>query len=479
MRNLSRHRNCTTTLARQRAKDIDVDRSHLSRRPLAAACFLLFAASAEMALAAPLPINNCGDTGSGSLRASVASAATGETVTIPSNLGCNTIVLATAIPIPVTSLTIAGPGADAMSVVHSGVTADRVFYHQGTGTFTIQSLSVMLGNPTATSGNVQGGCILSNGQVTLKSSVVSQCIARGTVDASAMGGGVFAHSVTVKYSTLSENEARAPVFARGGAIYTQTLTAKYDNIVRNGAYSSGASFEGAGGGLYLADTSTILSSNISFNRTSGDAGGISEFARDATTSLTIKNSTISNNYAGHTVGGVYSGASLTLHNSTIAFNRAAQDYTGTYHHAPGLSIEVGGYAITADLKSSILSNNTYGLIDDDFSTISFADETITVSGDHNLIYANFSTTPLPSGTVHLKCPLLGSLRDNGGPTQTLALLSRSPAIDAGSNPDVQTYDQRQSPFARMSGTLPDIGAYEVQQDDIVFNSNLEGCPVLF
>ena len=101
-----------------------------------------------------------------------------------------------------------------------------------------------------------------------------------------------------------------------------------------------------------------------------------------------------------------------------------------------------------------------------------------MSGSNDLIYANFSSTPLPSGTIRFECPLLGSLRDNGGPTQTLALLSRSPAIDAGSNPDTQANDQRQSPFARVSGTLPDIGAYEVQQDDIVFNSNLEGCPAL-
>lgn len=473
-------RNQSSPCTSSASNEAEMDRPSLPRLPLAAACFLLFAASAEMAFAAPLPVSNCGDTGSGTLRASVASAVTGDTVTIPPNLGCSSISLGTAIPITVSSLTIAGPGADAMTVAHFGGAGDRVFYHQGTGTFTIQALTVALGNPTATSGNVQGGCILSKGHVTLKNSVISQCTARGTADAGAMGGGIFAQGVTVKYSTLSENEARSPGFTRGGAIYTQTLGMKYSNIVRNGAYSSGsASFLGAGGGLYLADTSTILSSNISFNRTSGDAGGISEFARNATTSITVENSTISNNYAGHTMGGMYSGASVILHNSTIAFNKAAQDYTGSHHHAPGLSIEEDGYSITADLQSSILSNNTYGAIDDDFSTFGSVDYTVTVSGDHNLIYANFNTTPLPSGTIHLQCPLLGSLRDNGGPTQTLALLSRSPAIDGGSNPDPQTYDQRQSPFSRTSGTLTDIGAYEVQQDDIVFNSNLEGCPALF
>jgi hypothetical protein len=32
-----------------------------------------------------------------------------------------------------------------------------------------------------------------------------------------------------------------------------------------------------------------------------------------------------------------------------------------------------------------------------------------------------------------QAPLLGPLQDNGGPTQTMALLPGSPAVDAGSN----------------------------------------------
>jgi hypothetical protein len=80
------------------------------------------------------------------------------------------------------------------------------------------------------------------------------------------------------------------------------------------------------------------------------------------------------------------------------------------------------------------------------------------------------------------CPLLGPLRDNGGATKTHALLSRSPGIDAGSNsvldPDTSTpyaHDQRGSPFGRVSGVTADIGAYEVDQGDVVFNTSFDGC----
>ncbi|MGH2676523.1 MAG: choice-of-anchor Q domain-containing protein, partial [Actinomycetota bacterium] len=52
-------------------------------------------------------------------------------------------------------------------------------------------------------------------------------------------------------------------------------------------------------------------------------------------------------------------------------------------------------------------------------------------------------------------PLLGPLADNGGPTQTHALLAGSPAIDAA-GPGSPSTDQRGAP----RGT-PDIGAYEL------------------
>lgn len=55
-------------------------------------------------------------------------------------------------------------------------------------------------------------------------------------------------------------------------------------------------------------------------------------------------------------------------------------------------------------------------------------------------------------------PLLGPLQDNGGPTDTRALLAGSPATDAGSNAACPTTDQRG--VERPQGTACDMGAFE-------------------
>src|SRR5207249_1687421 len=64
-------------------------------------------------------------------------------------------------------------------------------------------------------------------------------------------------------------------------------------------------------------------------------------------------------------------------------------------------------------------------------------------------------------------PGLGTLAGNGGPTQTIALLGYSPAIDAGANllaidPGFfpLTTDQRGTGFPRIVGPTVDIGAFE-------------------
>src|SRR5262249_29827279 len=64
-------------------------------------------------------------------------------------------------------------------------------------------------------------------------------------------------------------------------------------------------------------------------------------------------------------------------------------------------------------------------------------------------------------------PLLDVIADNRGPTPTHALLPGSPAIDRGSNPVGLVADQRGFPFARASGAMPDMGAFEVQPPPVM------------
>ena len=71
------------------------------------------------------------------------------------------------------------------------------------------------------------------------------------------------------------------------------------------------------------------------------------------------------------------------------------------------------------------------------------------------------TDSLNGNQVGVANPGLGALTNNGGPTQTIALLPGSPAVDAGSNAlDGLEFDQRG--LARVFNGTIDIGAYELQ-----------------
>jgi len=97
-------------------------------------------------------------------------------------------------------------------------------------------------------------------------------------------------------------------------------------------------------------------------------------------------------------------------------------------------------------------------------------------GGSNLIRTAVVGSPLPPPhALSSACPLLGPLRNNGGPTWTHALLSHSPGIDQGSNPMIFGGDQRGPTYTRVSGSAADIGAYEVNQADVIFNSGFDGC----
>jgi hypothetical protein len=89
--------------------------------------------------------------------------------------------------------------------------------------------------------------------------------------------------------------------------------------------------------------------------------------------------------------------------------------------------------------------------------------TISESFGHNLDSAN-SCKFTAVGDLTKTDPNLGSLADNGGPTQTMALLSGSPATDAGGTTATgcPAVDQRgvARPDESADAGACDIGAYE-------------------
>jgi hypothetical protein len=316
---------------------------------------------------------------------------------------------------------------------------------------------------------------------------VDSCSANSTMSfGAASGGGIFTRGALVlKYGSLSNNSANggAGGFAYGGGAFVNgNFTANLTTV--SGNYANSATDRFPAGGLLLKGNAIIIASTISGNRSSKSIGGILHVHQTpSSATLRIVNSTISGNSAAGVVGGIYSDAgTMQIYNSTIAFNTAGTETQGSLHEGPGLEAFALLDNVNLTLESSLLANNTFGnsATEDDFTETNDLGK-VTLTGHNNLI--RVSSESLPSDTIVSACPLLGPLRNNGGPTPTHALLSTSPAIDKGNNNAINPismapypYDQRGGGFARVSGSFTDIGAYEVQQDDIVFDAGFDGCP---
>lgn len=450
------------------------------RKPIAACCVALFALTAPEAFAANTwTVTNCGDSGSGSLRDIVAnSAASGDTVVLSS---CVTGIGLTsgAIQVAQNDLTLYGQSGGLTTVTgyyNGGYQPHRVFVHTGTGTLSLNEMRISYGKP-AYAGIVKGGCIYSNGNVSLSFSQVLGCTATSTDQGRAYGGAVYAKgNLLAVHSQIAGNSLVSTGTTFGGAAKVNgSFTSKYSTI-------NGNSADIAGG--IDCSAANVRYSTISGNTAASWFGGM-YVVGDGTGNarLTISSSTISGNVATNGfVGGVKSRVPTTVQNSTIAFNKAATNLgLSNEPAAPGLAlvnpIASPATAYSLNLQSSIISNNTYGSSanEDDISTaVQGAGDSFTITSNNNLIRA--ATGSWQPATVSTACPLLGPLRANGGSTLTHALLSHSPAIDAGNNSAGWQTDQRG--FARSSGPT-DIGAYEVQQSDVIFNASFEGCPVLF
>lgn len=467
---------------------------------LAAACAVL----ASVPAYAVVTVSNCKDSGVGSLRQAVLNAPEGGTIdmtgllTPPVDPSCSAskITLETgSIVVKQNSLTINGPGMDKLTIASDLAAPMRVlrsFEHAGdgvstNGTLTVSNLSLRNGFVYSDIASVAGGCIYSKENVSLTNVRVSDCIAQVRGNNYAEGGGIgVVHDLKLRGSVVSGNQAVGMTTGYGASVAFGGGIAAGGNIYAfqstiSGNYATGptlASPIGVGGGLYAGGGANINYSTISGNIAGKGVGG---FVVNGGYEAKFIDSTISGNSAPYGVigGGAISNTSnVYFYNSTLAFNTAAAAAYGTTIYAAGLvvkGVSVGsGKTVPVTLSSTIMSNNTYAdpPVGYDFS-INTMQGPVSVTGSNNLVL--HSSASLPNGTKHV-CPLLGPLRNNGGPTLTHALLSHSPAIDHGFS-SFAGDDQRGTGFMRESPSgLPDIGAYEVQKADVVFDAGFDGCP---
>jgi hypothetical protein len=144
-------------------------------------------------------------------------------------------------------------------------------------------------------------------------------------------------------------------------------------------------------------------------------------------------------------------------NSTIAYN-----WDDGY--GPGIYDNTG----SVTLDNTIVDSNTVGT-GIGATELDLGGVTGFGSSQYNLVGTD-GTSSLPGGEgnqVGVTNPGLGGLANNGGPTQTIALLAGSPAIDAGSNAlavdqngNPLLTDQRGTGYARIVNGTVDIGAFE-------------------
>ena len=502
------------------------------RKPLALCVSALFAIVIPgLSAASTWKVNTCDEGNSGDIPSKTGTlrfaaehaATTGDTIDMHL-LSCadSKISLTTgSIGFAQDSLTIVGPGPTVLqidaSASYPGFPGDfRVFTHSGGGKLVVQDLGLSGGHvyhidPAYAS---KGGCLYSKGSVDLTNVTVTACGAQSTGNL-ARGGGVYAlgdlklthgtltdngasgkpsaygggaytkGKLTLDYSTLSGNHVAGTSYSHGGGAFaTGDLSASYSTVSGNQAV--GTLVSARGGGLLVGGNVTVTKSTISGNSSDGNFGGLLSVNDNsyASNTFSLYSSTLSGNSAAKIVGGAYTNAGkIFIEHSTIAFNTAGAGKITDYF-APGMAIGAVSSDTTIEVESSIMSNNTYGTAENDFSV---AINSITVGGSDNLV-RNASGISFFSSTI-TACPLLAPLRDNGGLTETHALFSGSPALDVGNLADSGSTDQRGSAaingmldYLRVSGPIgdldprPDIGAYEMQQDEIVFNAGFDGCP---
>ncbi|MEO5627024.1 MAG: choice-of-anchor Q domain-containing protein [Dokdonella sp.] len=470
------------------------------RRPLVAALVALLACaspdmratSAQVTPSTPAPrapkvVGNCNDAGSGSLRDAVGHAVDGDTIDL-AQLSCSVISLSTgAIVIGAQNLTLHGPGADGLLINSAGHPGDGVLYSVAGGTLKVQDLSVAFGSKYSDSGVAHGGCIFSLGNVELDRAHVYACsthstgsndgaggavYAQGDVtlinsvlnlggvtvgSGNGKGGGVFAGGdLTMTFSSISDFRVATPGSGRGGGAYAGgRLISKYSTISNNLVDEVTNS---SGGGVSANRGAAILFSTISGNHAHVGGGlylGRGESGDDAI----VYESTLSGNTA-IAGGGMTTNVPLSLYNSTVVFNTIPYRSGGTIGTRQGAGLDLRTSPVRID--GSIIAGNL-ALGTPDRPRDVGGELSITVTGSHNLI--NDIAQVGLTGTINAD-PLLGPLRRNGGVTATHALLSGSPAINAGNNTRNFATDQRGNGFPRVLGGVPDIGGYKVDPDRI-------------
>jgi hypothetical protein len=362
--------------------------------------------------------------------------------------------------------------ADGTLTISSTVVQGNTAFGDGGGIFNFTGATLTINNGSSITSNTTedilgGGLCNYQGTANITSSTFS-----GNNNAYGFGGGAadFDGTLNLTGATFSNNYAEL-----GGALYVigDTVT------IASGTFSSNEALEG--GAIYQDSGSSLVvsASTLQGNVANYYGGAILQDGK----SLVVSASTLQNNEALYEGGGALIASTAFFSNSTLADNQAEYggglisfgavtvgDSTIAGNGGGGLYVDSGD---TATLYNTIVATNTnyYGMNGDITGTLDYTLASGQTPSSHNLIGTGGSggLSNGVNGNIVGANPDLGPLQNNGGPTNTMALQTGSPAINAGSNAlavDANgkplAYDQRGPGFARIVGGIVDIGAYEVQ-----------------
>ncbi|SOE20263.1 Right handed beta helix region [Spirosomataceae bacterium TFI 002] len=360
-----------------------------------------------------LEVTNTDDAGSGSLRDVIANAVSNDTIRFSPTINGDTIKLTSGQILIDKNLVIIGNGIE--NSIIDGSAKSRIFEIAAFDTLKVNYLTIQNGKTTST----PGGGILVLGSLHLNYSKIDKC-------SSYAGGAIrssnFDSEIIIRYSTISNNRS-----------------------------------SWGGGGLFLKNDQTEISNSSFFNNNSTFHGGAIKATRYIT-ELNVTNTTISGNSSSEGGGIFICSSNVNITNSTITNNSATM--------GGGIMLEKDDTNPELSLKNTILYNSASSSSPDIFTN----SQDYVIDEGNNLVFASGAHGITSGNNLN---PLLGTLQDNGGPTLTHALLSCSPAYNAGTGTSA---DQRGE---AVYGGVKDIGAYEDQNPLpnplIVTNTNDDGC----
>ncbi len=400
--------------------------------------------------AGTVTVMNVNDSGIGSLRAAIASAAAGDTIVFDASLSGGTIRLASTLTLLkdvtingsalASPITISGDtdndtvGDVQVLIVNTGVAATLnsliitkgyISGSEGGGIANNGSLTVTNCTFTANEATDFGGAIVNIGTLAVTNSVFSgnKSDSGGAIENYSTSGS--AGLVTISNSVFTGNTASF----NGGAILNEN-----EMTILNSVFSENGGDDGGAIENYQA---TLVIETSTFNNNTGVNGGA---LKNTGGTLTISNSTLYGNTASSWGGGIENSGVLTITNATISNNSSAVGKGGGIDNYSSATLNMVNTIVANSptggdcLNTATLGTNTSNLVKDGSCSPSF-------TGD----------------------PKLGALADNGGPTPTMSLLTGSPALDAASDTacastPINGVDQRG--IARPQGTHCDIGAFE-------------------